>query len=404
MNKKGFTLIELLAVIVILAIIAAIAIPIVLNIIDDTKEESELRSIEFYLEALELSIAQSTLDDKNINDGTYEIIEKGNVCLSYGEDNKTCKEKLEVEVKGEVPKSGSVVIKNNKIKEATLILKDKKILKNNKGELIYDPYEELSNIGIPPFKIENSKDSNLIDYKIYGNSIQEGTPSPDNPIPVESVGDYDETTGKYKIPIKVNGKATNIYLNEPLRKIGEYVDYIDFKNKKIVRNVFETKFIRNVKNSSIYGKYTNVVRIGNRYETHKQKQNVKILSHILNLDSKGQFHGNKETIFHHGTTNYNYYFSLSWERLGLIYDGSNVYKINDTTTILTNSEVLDIAWNYVLSLPEEQKKIYMILDVPTEETIELPDIQLNKGTNVIDVDTKIQPSNMEFIYEGRIRY
>ena len=113
---------------------------------------------------------------------------------------------------------------------------------------------------------------------------------------------------------------------------------------------------------------------------------------------------NKNPIFHHGTTNYNYYFSLSWERLGLIYDGSNVYKINDTTTILTNSEVLDIAWNYVLSLPEEQKKIYMILDVPTEETIELPDIQLNKGTNVIDVDTKIQPSNMEFIYEGRIRY
>ena len=37
MNKKGgFTLIELLAVIVILAIIALIATPIVLNIINDT--------------------------------------------------------------------------------------------------------------------------------------------------------------------------------------------------------------------------------------------------------------------------------------------------------------------------------------------------------------------------------
>ena len=30
---------------------------------------------------------------------------------------------------------------------------------------------------------------------------------------------------------------TNIYLNEPLRKIGDYTDYIDFENKKIVRNV-----------------------------------------------------------------------------------------------------------------------------------------------------------------------
>ena len=44
MKKKGFTLIELLAVIVILAIIAVIAVPIVLNIIDDSKENSNLRS------------------------------------------------------------------------------------------------------------------------------------------------------------------------------------------------------------------------------------------------------------------------------------------------------------------------------------------------------------------------
>ena len=39
-NKKGFTLIELLAVIVILAIIALIATPIVINIIEDSKKNS----------------------------------------------------------------------------------------------------------------------------------------------------------------------------------------------------------------------------------------------------------------------------------------------------------------------------------------------------------------------------
>ena len=38
MNKKGFTLIELLAVIVILAIIALIATPIVLNLISESKK------------------------------------------------------------------------------------------------------------------------------------------------------------------------------------------------------------------------------------------------------------------------------------------------------------------------------------------------------------------------------
>ena len=33
--------------------------------------------------------------------------------------------------------------------------------------------------------------------------------------------------------------TTNIFLNEPLRKIGDYADYIDGKNKKVVRNVYK---------------------------------------------------------------------------------------------------------------------------------------------------------------------
>ena len=45
LNNKGFTLIELLAVIVILAIIALIAVPIVIQIIDDTKTSSEKESV-----------------------------------------------------------------------------------------------------------------------------------------------------------------------------------------------------------------------------------------------------------------------------------------------------------------------------------------------------------------------
>ena len=61
MKNKGFTLIELLAVIVILAIIALIATPIILGIIKDSKEESNKRSVDMYAKAIENAIAKDQL-------------------------------------------------------------------------------------------------------------------------------------------------------------------------------------------------------------------------------------------------------------------------------------------------------------------------------------------------------
>ena len=123
MNKKGFTLIELLAVIVILAIIALIATPIVLNIIDDAKNESDLRSAEFYLKSLELSIAQATLKGTNIKDKVYSIMSNGNVCLEEYKSSVLCEDndgnpdnnELIVEVKGKKATSGTIVIENGQI-------------------------------------------------------------------------------------------------------------------------------------------------------------------------------------------------------------------------------------------------------------------------------------------------
>lgn len=45
----------------------------------------------------------------------------------------------------------------------------------------------------------------------------------------------------YEIPITVsdgtNTTTTNIYLTQPLRKVGNYADYIDYENQKVYRNV-----------------------------------------------------------------------------------------------------------------------------------------------------------------------
>ena len=57
MKEKGFTLIELLTVIEILAIIALIVVPMILNIIEYSKNSSNKKSIELYAKAVENAIS-----------------------------------------------------------------------------------------------------------------------------------------------------------------------------------------------------------------------------------------------------------------------------------------------------------------------------------------------------------
>ena len=72
MGKNGFTLIELLAVIVILAIIALIATPIILGIINDAREKANERSVELYASAVRNGIAAYQLREmKEVEAGTY---------------------------------------------------------------------------------------------------------------------------------------------------------------------------------------------------------------------------------------------------------------------------------------------------------------------------------------------
>ena len=62
-SKKGFTLIELLAVIVILAIIALIATPIVLGIIEDARNNAKERSKELVIQSVELAYSTAFMVD-----------------------------------------------------------------------------------------------------------------------------------------------------------------------------------------------------------------------------------------------------------------------------------------------------------------------------------------------------
>ena len=79
MNKKGFTLIELLAVIIILAVIALIATPVVLNVIEKARVEAAENSAYGVIDAAKLYYTESLLDSTKTveaegNDATTLVV------------------------------------------------------------------------------------------------------------------------------------------------------------------------------------------------------------------------------------------------------------------------------------------------------------------------------------------
>ena len=76
MNKKGFTLLELLAVVVVLAIIALIAVPIILNTIDKSKQGAAESSALGYIDAVEKQVMVNKVKSSDaINSGEYTKVE-----------------------------------------------------------------------------------------------------------------------------------------------------------------------------------------------------------------------------------------------------------------------------------------------------------------------------------------
>ena len=97
LNKKGFTLIELLAVIVILAVLLAIAVPAVSNYINTSKKSGYIDTVKMYVDAARNASISETFDfPSDMNHATVigfdelkDLLEKGGATSSYGNEWKT---------------------------------------------------------------------------------------------------------------------------------------------------------------------------------------------------------------------------------------------------------------------------------------------------------------------------
>ena len=118
MKKRGFTLIELLAVIVVLAIIALIATPIVMNTIKRSKKGAAERSADSYVKQIEVAVAEERLSKNEVLEGEYQITSDGNLCR---DKSASCSDdkKIKIEMSGTKPTSGKIKITNGSVDQSS---------------------------------------------------------------------------------------------------------------------------------------------------------------------------------------------------------------------------------------------------------------------------------------------
>ncbi len=144
MKRKGFTLIELLAVIVILAIIALIATPTILGVIEKARKGASEQSALGYIDAVEKQVAINQVKNENlINDGTYNVPMTG------------------ITVKGEVPTKGWLKIEKGMVTNYSFVIGKYVVTKGSetvKGDEPTKSDEEVTKTG-PTQELGNESDT-----------------------------------------------------------------------------------------------------------------------------------------------------------------------------------------------------------------------------------------------------
>lgn len=171
--------------------------------------------------------------------------------------------------------------------------------------------------------------------------------------------------------------TTNIYLDEPLHRVGGYADYVDFGNSKIVKRVAIQEF----NGSETWTKHTTTS------EGYGVFRSDNLLTPLINSPNTATFMTHAVLTDKGATADFvpgEYRFTAS---NGLII-GSRLYVGATQTTIE----------EYTQWLAENKPVIYYPAANPVEEFIKFPQLPTLKGTTVYTIDTIIQPSKMEISY------
>lgn len=218
--------------------------------------------------------------------------------------------------------------------------------------------------GVPPLRLPFV--NSIKQLYITGNTIQNGSPTPQQPIAVKAVGDYDSTTDKYKLTLSIGGYLTPIMLDYPLM-INEMLDITGNRENKW--GVVKIKDLSNL----IYTASTRrmIASIPNLKKSSSART-IRMYCDTYNcLYSKEDYDKIKNYDFYSGTYN------------------------NVESVFIHDPRYTSVA-SFIANMGET--KIYYPLETPTTEQIEVPTIKTVRGTNIIKTETEVQPENITVLY------
>lgn len=201
-----------------------------------------------------------------------------------------------------------------------------------------------------------------------------------------------ETISKYER--FVDPTTTNIYLTQPLRKIGDYADYIDYKNKKVIRHIVEYKATGNesysigaVNNDTVrfYCQAFNYAGFGTMGNSGKEN----IVSNKFITSSNNNVESVKCTGVIKDETSGLFNIEVLKNRIGYL----------DTDTSQEGVSKLK-SWLQLNNITLQWVKNEYSQSI--EETIDIPTIETFYGTNIFDSETTIKPSEIKVDYWKQI--
>lgn len=196
-------------------------------------------------------------------------------------------------------------------------------------------------------------------------------------------GSYNEET--FPTVSVFSGPTTfNIYLDQPLRKVGDYADYIDFSTGKVVRQVSHSVLSSNLtwrsysdNQEDVLGFYADDLPKSSYYKTKSISVSNRFKRTDTDIAPGAVFSVNYETFYMSEVLK----ISISKERI--LKEGTS--DINTFKSWLDENEVYI---EYLLEAPDDT------------ETIELPELIAYEDYTNIEILTEVAPSKIEVTYDG----